>query len=346
MLKRIAMFNHKGGVSKTTTTFNLGWKLAQKGKIVIIVDADPQCNLTGMVLGYEGLIAFEKFYQERKDCNIKAALSPAFESRPALIQPVDCLPVKEREGLFLLPGHLELSEYEVTLGISQELSGSIQTLRQLPGSITYLLQRTAEKFEADYVIIDMNPSLSSINQNLLMTSDFFLIPSSPDYFSVMAVESLSKVIPIWKKWADKLSKQLAGPAATYPFPRPHLKFLGTVIQKYRPRGGAPSSAFQQWIETIEKTVKSKFAPTLQKIDLMLPPQKYKNQKVDDHYTLATIPDFNSLIALSQKNQTPVFALNEEHLGYAGVVLERTIKSRDEFNSIFSQLADKIIGLTE
>ena len=52
MTKQIALFNHKGGVSKTTTTFNLGWMLANKGKRVMLVDCDPQCNLTGMVLGF------------------------------------------------------------------------------------------------------------------------------------------------------------------------------------------------------------------------------------------------------------------------------------------------------
>ncbi|MCL1857050.1 MAG: ParA family protein, partial [Kiritimatiellaeota bacterium] len=51
MAKVIAMFNHKGGVSKTTTTFHLGWKLARLGQRVLMVDADPQCNLTGLTLG-------------------------------------------------------------------------------------------------------------------------------------------------------------------------------------------------------------------------------------------------------------------------------------------------------
>lgn len=57
--KVISLFNHKGGVSKTTTVFHLGWKLAALGQRVLIIDADPQCNLTGLTLGlddYESLV--------------------------------------------------------------------------------------------------------------------------------------------------------------------------------------------------------------------------------------------------------------------------------------------------
>jgi chromosome partitioning protein len=56
----ISLFNHKGGVSKTTTAFNLGWAMADRGKRVLIVDADPQCNLTGTVLGF----ALHQFFRE------------------------------------------------------------------------------------------------------------------------------------------------------------------------------------------------------------------------------------------------------------------------------------------
>ena len=48
MAKMIALFNHKGGVSKTTTTFNLGWIMARQGAKVLLIDADPQCNLTSI----------------------------------------------------------------------------------------------------------------------------------------------------------------------------------------------------------------------------------------------------------------------------------------------------------
>lgn len=53
MAKTICFFNHKGGVSKTTTTFNVGWSLSSKGYKVLMVDLDSQCNLTGLVLGYD-----------------------------------------------------------------------------------------------------------------------------------------------------------------------------------------------------------------------------------------------------------------------------------------------------
>ncbi len=61
----ISFFNHKGGVSKTTTTFNLGWALAEEGRKVLIVDGDPQCNLTGTVLGFTGESDFESLYPFR-----------------------------------------------------------------------------------------------------------------------------------------------------------------------------------------------------------------------------------------------------------------------------------------
>jgi cellulose biosynthesis protein BcsQ len=342
MPNRIAMFNHKGGVSKTTTTFHLGWKIASKGHRVIVVDADPQCNLSGLILGFKGETEFENFYETEGTRNIRAGLAPAFESQPRAIEPVDCVAVEGCDGLFLLPGHIRLSEYEVTLGIAQELSGSIQTLQNLPGSISYLLDITAQKYDADFVLIDMNPSLSSINQNILMTSDFFIVPASPDYFSVMAIESLSTVLPRWSTWSERAKQNPTLKSAAYPYPDRTPQFLGTVIQKYRPRKGAPTEGFQKWIDSINDKVAKQLVPALDPLKMLLPLARYKKVAgLLPGYCLAQIPDFNTLIAKSQEHKTPVFALKDEQLGHVGTVLAVDRAKREEFDTMFRELADRV-----
>ena len=344
MAKRIVLFNHKGGVSKTTTTFNLGWMMAEKGHRVILVDADPQCNLTGMVLDYRGPTALEDFYDQETGRNLRDALAPAFESKPEPLKATDCFQVNGPDGLFLLPGHIGLSEYEVVLGIAQELSGSLQTLQNLPGSITRLLELTADKHSADYVLIDLNPSLSSLNQNILLTSHCFIVPTNPDYFSTMAVRSLARILPEWRKWAVRAAKLPALHSATYPFPDMTPKLLGTIVQNYRPRGGSPAIAFQTWINQINDSVSNELMPALSEVGMLLPDHSYTEYGISNG-CLAEIPDFNSLIARSQEHRVPIYALTEEQLGpTGGIVRERTMQSRDKFREIFSDLTDKVVSL--
>lgn len=346
MAKRIALFNYKGGVSKTTTTFHLGWMLAEKGYKVILVDTDPQCNLTGLILGYRENVELEDFYQHEGTRNIRSGLQPAFESRPTLIESVDCFEVENRPGLFLLPGHIRLAEYEVTLGIAQELSGSIQTLQNLPGSISFLLQKTAERYDADFVLIDMSPSLSSINQNLLMTSDYFIVPATPDYFSTMAIDALASILTKWHAWSEKAQGIPVLKETTYPYPNVTPKFLGTVIQNYRLRSGRPSQGFQEWIDEINTTVSEKLVPKLNTLSMTLSSEQYSEIGIDDNYCLASIPDFNSLIATSQAEQTPVFALTNEQIGQRGTVLASSLEKQEEFRRIFDELATRVVELTE
>jgi hypothetical protein len=74
--------------------------------------------------------------------------APAFESKPKAIVGAECLNVLGNENLFLLPGHIDLAEYESTLGIAQGLSGTLLSLHDLPGSIRYALDETGAKYQA------------------------------------------------------------------------------------------------------------------------------------------------------------------------------------------------------
>ena len=340
----ISLFNHKGGVSKTTTAFNLGWMIARQGKNVLLVDCDPQCNLTGMVLGLEDEESADSILGTKggRPLNIQEGLAPAFESRPALIQAVDCPQVPGNDRLWLLPGHIGLAEYEVTLGIAQELSGSLVTLRNLPGSLRYLIDKTAEAYGIDIVIVDMSPSLGAVNQNLLMTSNLFIVPMHPDYFSTMAVKSLTGVLPKWKAWADSAAHSDTLREAEYPFPAANPKFLGYVVQKYRPRGGYPSKAFQQWIDQLEQSISDTFIPALKACGLMLHDDVYATAGFDPNQPILQMPDFNSLIARSQEHRVPIFELTAQQLDQAGSVLNTTQASQEVFANLFETAAKHII----
>lgn len=307
----ISLFNHKGGVSKTTTAFNLGWMLARKGKRVMLVDSDPQCNLTGMVLGIEDMESSDSIQGSNngRPLNIKEGVMPAFESRPELIKPIQCIQIPLNDNLFLLPGHIGLAEYEVTLGIAQELSGSVVTLQNLPGALKYLIDITAKDYNIDIAIVDMSPSLGAVNQNLLSISDYFIVPMHPDYFSNMAIKSLAKIIPKWRGWARLAAKSSILRDATYPFPDVSPRFLGYVVQKYRPRGGAPSRAFQTWIDQLEGNVRDILIPALKENEMMLDEKSYASAKYNPADPLLQMPDFNSLIASSQTHQVPIFELD-------------------------------------
>jgi cellulose biosynthesis protein BcsQ len=345
MHKIVCLFNHKGGVSKTTTAFNLGWMLAKKGKRVLLVDFDPQCNLTGMVMGFKGVDDLEGIYTANPPNNVKDGLAPAFEAQPRAIQACECLEVKGNANLFLLPGHIAISEYETTLGVAQELSGSLLPLRNLPGAARFLLDATAENLNADLVLVDMSPSLGPLNQNILTTSDYFVVPLHPDYFSSMALSSLAKALPRWQAWAETARSIDVLSSADYPFPEPHVQFAGGIVQKYRPRLGKASKAFQNWIDKLEAGVKNVLVPALEGAG-MLDSSAFKEKSGFEPWQwLLEVADFNSLIARSQDHQVPVYELTADQLdGQKGAVWNQTQNDMAIFEQKFSECAEKLVAI--
>ena len=329
----ISLYNHKGGVSKTTTTFNLGWKLADKGKKVLLVDTDPQCNLTGLCLSLQGDTEFETFYIENPKSNIYNGIEPAFSGNPEKLTagiPADTLHPKMK----LLAGHIDISTFEPELSMAQKLIEAMPILQNLPGAFGYFVNETANINNIDIVLIDMSPSVGALNQNILSQSDFFVIPTSPDYFCYMAINSLKKIIPGWQRTNSFLRKH--NDRLTYKLPANDPKFIGFLSQKYRPRSGKPSKSFQSWIDRIGEAVNTELVPVLRSLDMVV-------QQTSTSYELAQISDFNSLIAKSQEYSVPIFNLTDEQLGYSGTVQDNIKASAKHFDDVFSQLADKIIG---
>jgi len=346
-MKKIAIFNHKGGVSKTTTTFHIGWMLANQGKKVLFVDADSQCNLTMMFMGYS---KYDEFLMKDDKNNIKEALEPAFKAKPRLIDSIECLQNAKNKNLYILPGSIDLTEYEVALGMSFQLSTTLGTMKNLPGSFSYLIDKCMKKYSIDYALIDMNPSLSAVNQDLLISSDFFMIPTSPDVFSLKAIQSLSRILPTWENWAVQARKVFKD--AEYPLPPHTPKFLGYTINDFNLRQyGQPSKSFATIMDEIGRTVNKDLAPALKSADMLLPESKYQAAKALntqlkslkrelDEYCIGQVSNFNRFIADSNKQSVPVYELNPSKVAYQG---QR--KTLTWFKALFEMMTKKIILLT-
>jgi chromosome partitioning protein len=333
MAKRLVLFNHKGGVSKTTTVYNVGWMLAERGHRVLLVDADPQCNLSSLILGDD----FDEYYlnEVTQLQNIKDGVAPAFKGKPTPIQPVLCRSPNRQPRVFLLAGHATLSEYDASLTFAQN-SNALATLQNLPGAFHELIRQVEAANQIDYTIIDLNPGLSAINQNLFLNSDFILIPTNPDPFSIMALQTLGTIFPRWAIW--KTGNEMAFQDSAYPL-RPGLpKFAGTVIQRFNVRRGRAAAPYRDNIGEIKAVTTERLYPALQAAGLTLPNESYPGALRDEGFCLDEIPDFGALLPRSHEAGVPVFALNDNELGATGIVLANTIDKRNQLRQQFVDVA--------
>ena len=168
--KTISVCNQKGGVGKTTTTVNLGVGLAMQGKKVLLIDADPQGDLT-TCLGW----------QDTDGLGITLATKLTDVINETMTDPMVGI-LHHEEGVDLVPANLELSAMEFNLvnAMSRET-----TLKN------YLSQ---VKNRYDYVIIDCMPSLGMVTLNALSAADSVIIPVQAQYLPAKGMTQLVQTI--------------------------------------------------------------------------------------------------------------------------------------------------------
>src|SRR4051812_40952301 len=105
---RVTIYNHKGGVGKTTLTVNIAAALAEQGQTVLLVDSDPQCNLTSYLLSDDLVDDLLETSEQSDGQTIWTAVRPIFNE----IGDVNVVKPVEVAALSLLPGDIRLSEYE------------------------------------------------------------------------------------------------------------------------------------------------------------------------------------------------------------------------------------------
>jgi chromosome partitioning protein len=171
MSKVISISNHKGGVGKTTSAINIGAGLNKLGKKILLIDLDPQANLSQSL----GLI--------NQDRNIYGALRGEYS-----LQPLEIL-----KGLDVIPSTLDLSGAEI------EMSGE--------AGREYILRELLEPIRGsyDYILIDSPPSLGLLTINSFTASDEIYIPLQAQY---LALQGLTKLVEVIDKIKKRLNKDL------------------------------------------------------------------------------------------------------------------------------------------
>ena len=169
--KRIAIFNQKGGVGKTTTNINLAACLALKGKKTLVLDIDPQGNTTsGLGVSKRGL----------EDTVYNILVDKDYDIRNAIIK-------TDVENLDLIPASVDLAGAEVELvQVDQRETALKKGLEQIKG-------------DYDYIFIDCPPSLGLLTINSLAAVDSVLIPIQCEFYALEGVSQLVSTIDLVKK---------------------------------------------------------------------------------------------------------------------------------------------------
>lgn len=184
MCKVIAVSNRKGGVGKTVSCVNLGIGLAQVGKKVLLIDADPQGSLT-ISLGYE-----EPDEMEYSLATLMLNLNIVNDEKLNIDKTI----LHHKEEVDLIPSNIELSGIEVSL--VNAMSGEL------------ILKALVDKLRTfyDYIIIDCMPSLGMMTINALACVDSVLIPVQAAYLPIKGLQQLIKTIGrVQKQLNPKLS---------------------------------------------------------------------------------------------------------------------------------------------
>ncbi len=167
----IACSNHKGGVGKTTSVVNIGAGLARLRKKVLLVDMDPQANLTQSY----------------------GVSNPEFTVYEGLKGEHELVPINADKNLDIIPSSLDLS------GAEMELSS--EAGREY--IFTELIEPLVENY--DYILIDCPPSLGLLTINALTAADELFIPLQPHY---LAIKGLTKIIEVKDKVKKRLNKKI------------------------------------------------------------------------------------------------------------------------------------------
>lgn len=295
--RSICFFNNKGGVGKTTLVANLAAQLSlNSGQRILVVDADPQCNLSQYLLDDE---KFTSVYQAQNPVQtIFDVIHPLSIGKGYS----DKLPIRkiQRFGVDLIAGdpRLALKEDWLAQDWRDAKAGGTRGLRTT-FIFSELISRASKNY--DFIFFDMGPSLGAINRSVLLSADHFIVPMSIDIFSIWAIKNIGEALRVWQTELQNGLRMAEDPAelGDWKTRRSRLTFLGYVTQQHKEKseGGNPRvvEAYNTIRARLPAAVKEHFST-------LYPPKGFEPH-------LGDIKHLASLAPKSQTLHTPMITVN-------------------------------------
>jgi chromosome partitioning protein len=321
----LAFFNNKGGVGKTTLVFHIAHMFVAQGRRVLLVDLDPQSNLTAMCLSEERL---EELWPARGEhpLTVLGSVRPIMRGIGDLADPH----VEElRTGLGLVPGDLGLSTFEDKLSDAwpRALDRDEAAYRAL-SAFHRMCLRGAAAHQADLVLIDVGPNLGAINRAALLAAAHVITPLAPDLFSMQGLRNLGPTLLDWRaSWKDRLERS---PDGDLELPEGRMNPLGYLIMQAGMRLSRPVQAYQRWVERMPGEYHESL---LQEPDFAAPAE-------EDPYCLGLLRHYQSLMLLAQDARKPMFELKPGD-GAIGAHVEAVSRCRADFAALAKSIEDRV-----
>jgi len=329
--KKLVFANNKGGVGKTTLAFNCAVKFAEMGYKTVLVDLDPQCNLSRLSLG-----SFEENLFSDSQKTIYTVLEGVIKGGSDIDKSVNFQKVGTSNNLFILPGSSKLFQYENSLITSYgEAAQGVERGFFITSAVDRFLTEKGLNEEIDLFVIDTSPNLNLLNRVIFLGSDYFVTPLMPDAFSVQGIENIGNTFEEWKDNWKKTARVLAkdkGIAHNKVLDGEGL-FIGYIINSYNQYSKKPIKSNAEWIAKIPSYIKK-----------YLSEKHCKNGLVEESWKseLALIKDFGQLSPLAQIKNKAIFNLNPTVDGFENV--QGTKENLEQSQKEFTDLSGKILEI--
>lgn len=323
-MKTIAFFNNKGGVGKTSLLYHTAYMFAELGHSVLAVDLDPQTNLSQMFLDED---RFLDIVENNKTIihALRLIEKKQGDITPAYVEKIN-------NNLFLLPGDLSLSLIEDKL--SKEwyecLTGEWYPFA-LQSAFYRIIHEAAERNHIDYVFVDVGPNFGAVNRTALLSSDYLIVPSTADLFSLKGLSNIGERVESWfAEWEKRLAQRKPD-TMELDLPVDKIYPLGYVLMQHGVTSNTPVKAYKKFADKIPEVFRSSFK---------LKPEESPISFESDPFCLASIKHYNSLMPMAMEVRKPIFMLKPAD-GAIGAHYNAVKKVYEDFEKFSKNIKESI-----